>query len=260
MRVLLPPDRGTVRGAARAAVLAEWMRAWLATEVRVELARDYATLTRAIVRGDADVAWAPPSICASVRNRVAALLTIVRYGKTSCRSALVVRADAGFRTCADLRGKRASWVDPLSTNGYLMAIVHLQTRGLDPRAALREQWFAGSYRDALADVAEGRADVTSVFVVDDDEQATLRELYDLLGPQASCLALLTVTEPAPFDGIAIGAHVRDAELLVRKLLALEQRMRPPAMLLEVCRADCFVLANADDYALLDGLGDAHLDS
>jgi phosphonate transport system substrate-binding protein len=227
------------------------MSSWLRAKVIVEVAASYAHLGDEILEGRADLAWAPPLLCARVRHRAAALLTVVRYGATSCRSALVVRADGGLGAVADLIGTRAAWVDPLSTSGHLMAIVHLRDVGLQPRSVFREERFLGSYRNALAEVVEGRADVTSVFVVDEDEGATIRELQDLLGPAASALAVLATTRPAPYDGLAVGPSVRQPEALVERLLMLDKGMSPPAMLLEMCRADFFVRANVDDYALFD---------
>lgn len=247
MRFLLPPDRGTVRAAARASVLADWMTAWLETEVKVEIAPSYRELALALERGEVDLAWAPPAICARRPALSQTLLTVVRYGATSCRAALVVRKADGRRSVRDLSGARAAWVDPLSTSGHLMALLYVREQGLDPEKLFGAQTFAGSYRDALAAVADKRADVTSVFVVDGGPVATLRELSDLVGPSAADLSLLSETPPAPYDALVIppGGHARS---LVKKILSLHQRMSPPAMLLEVCRADRFVRADVDAYA------------
>src|SRR5262245_52794378 len=93
---MLPPDRGAVRGTARAAVLADWMTAWVGSPVAVEIARGYRELAVAIERGDADLAWAPPAVCARVRTHARSVLTVVRYGATSCRAVLVVRRGSGI--------------------------------------------------------------------------------------------------------------------------------------------------------------------
>jgi len=255
VRFLLPPDRGAVRGSARAAVLQDWMCDWLDTRVEVQLAKSYRELVEAISAGDVELAWTPPAVCAAVRERVRALYSVVRYAAIDCRASLVVRADATHRTLTDLAGGRASWVDPLSMNGHLMALAHLRMRGLDPATFFARQRFAGSYRNALADVAEGRADVTSVFVVDDDEQMTLRELHDLIGPEAGTLRLLEVTAPAPFDAIVIGPATPNPERIEKRLLALDNRKGPPAMLLEVCRADRFVRTDPQRYSHFDDLVD-----
>jgi phosphonate transport system substrate-binding protein len=179
------------------------------------------------------------------------MLTAVRYGATECQAVLVVRADSGIRSAKQLAGRRASWVDPLSTSGHLMALAHLRDLGLDPDRLFVSQRFAGSYRDALIDVVEGRADVTSVFVVAGEEKATMRELVDLAGPGARGLTLLSTTAPAPYDALVITRRAKLPDVLEGRLLALDQRISPPAMLLEVCRADRFLRVKPQAYASLE---------
>lgn len=235
-----------MRGAARAAVLAEWMTTWLGAAVRVELAPTYRELAVEVEGGRAELAWAPPAVCARIRAGARRIFTVVRYGASACEAALVVHRDSPIEALGDLRGKRAAWVDPLSTSGHLMALAHLVDHGLDPAYLFAEQTFAGSYRDALAAVGERRADVTSMFVVNEDEAMTLREMRELAGPVAERLRLLATTQPAPFDGLIVGESAPPE--LEAKILALDQRDFPPAMLLEVCRADRFVPADAAAYA------------
>lgn len=237
-----------MRGLARAAVLAEWMTAWLGARVDVDIAASYGDLARAIERGAVDLAWAPPAVCARVHRAVRSVLQVVRYGAASCGAALVVRADSEILTLEDLAGKRASWVDPLSTSGHLMAIAHLKDNGLDAKRHFRSQRFAGSYRDALADVLARQADVTSVFVVAGGADATLRELRDLVGSGAEALALLCTTAHAPFDALVVPIGAPPTTDLEARILTLDQRMHPPAMLLEVCRADRFQRADPREYA------------
>ena len=73
-------------------MLVEWMTAWLGERVSVALAADYAALAAAIEGGGTDLAWAPPVVCARVRHGVHSILTMVRYGATSCRSAPALRS------------------------------------------------------------------------------------------------------------------------------------------------------------------------
>lgn len=259
MRLLLPPDRGAVRGTARAAVLAEWMTSWLGTHVDVDIAPNYRELARAIERGTVELAWTPPVVVARVRAHVRTVLTVVRSGATACSAALVVRARSDIRELRDLAGMRASWVDPLSLSGHLMALIHLQENGLDPQRLFVSQRFAGSYRDALVDVINERTDVCSVFVVDGDTQGTMREIHDIAGPGASSLTVLSMTAPAPYDALVVPASSTDSRELEERILALHQRMRPPAMLLEVCRADRFVRSSGREYAQLERLVDTTLD-
>lgn len=255
MRVLLPPDRGAVRGPARAAVLMEWMTAWLGMDVQVDILPTYRDVALAIERGETDLAWAPPAVCARVRGSVRSVLTVVRYGASGCRAALVARAGSGIRELRDLAGLRASWVDPLSTSGYLMVLAHLRDAGLDAERLFASQRFAGSYRDALADVIAHRADVSSFFVVAESVEKTLVEIRDVVGSTAP-LELVCMTAPAPYDALVVPKLAPDSRALEQRLLSLDQRMSPPAFLLEVCRADRFVRGSIEEYARFEKLLDA----
>lgn len=235
-----------MRSAARAAILSEWMSGWLGAPVVTEVAPTYRDLAVEIEAGRAELAWAPPAVCARLRGGARSLLTVVRYGESGCAAALVVRRDAELWSPVDLRGRRAAWVDPLSTSGHLLALAHLFEQGLDPEALFAEQRFAGSYRDALGEVLARRADVTSFYVVAEDDAMTLAEIRELVGPGADELSLLSRTARAPFDALVVGETAPPA--LEAKILALDQKVFPPAMLLEVCRADRFVVADRDGYA------------
>lgn len=259
VRFFLPPDRGAVRARARAAVLAEWMTAWSGTVVEVRVATSYRDLVLAVERGEADLAWAPPAVVARAQASIRGLLTAVRYGRTACRAMFVVHSAATMRSVEDLRGRRAVWVDALSTSGYLSPQLHLRARGLDPQRLFASQSFAGSYRDALQQVLDGDADVTSVFQVNDSVESTLRELLDLVGETGRKLAVLEeATEAAPFDALVIPRQGEAPMDLERRILALDQRSRPPAMLLEMCRADRFVRGEIEAYRTLDRVLDAVL--
>lgn len=223
------------------------MTGWLGKPVQVSLAGSYRELASAITGGFVDLAWAPPAICAQIHTGVRSMLTVVRYGATACSAALVVRKD-GPEKLEELRGKRAAWVDPLSTSGHLLALAHLHDRGLDAETLFKEQRFAGTYRDAVIDVVKNRADVTSTYVVDDDEGATLREVLDVAGYGPDHLRVLCTTAPAPYDALIIGERVGDWEDLQTRLLALDRRVGSPSMLLEVCRADRFARAHTGAYA------------
>ncbi len=255
MKLLLPPDRGKLSAGARAAILAEWMSEWLDENVEVSLASSYKELAGELAAGRAELGWAPPAVCAQVRNHCRAMLTAVRDGRRDYAAALIVRTDSGIGSTEELRGKRASWVDPLSSSGHLLALAHLAEHGIGT-ADLASQRFAGSFRDALVDVAKNRADVTSTYMIADDAERTHAELRDMLGPLASQLTILERTRPAPFDALTVGFDAPAG--LEHRLLELKRRAGAPAMLLEICRADGFVRADPSAFGAFEGFLDRFL--
>ncbi len=250
MRFLLPPDRGSVRASARAAILADWMSDWLDEPVQVAIADSYRDLAQELKAGDAGLAWVPPAVCAKVRGHCRSVLTAIRDGRREYAAALVVRTDSGIASVADLAGKRAAWVDPLSTSGHLLAVAHLAKH--DVRSSeLESESYAGTFRDALVEVAEERADVTSTYMVADDIERTLEELRDVVGPLAERLTILEQTSAAPFDALAVGFDA-PAGLEERLLRLKRRRSGAPAMLLEICRADGFMKADPVAFSAFEG--------
>lgn len=238
------------------------MSAWTKEQVDVEVAGSYRELALAIDESSADLVWSPPAVCARARRSIRTALTVVRRGATSCAAVLLVpRRDGPARdTKRALLGAHAAWVDPLSTSGYLSAMAHLRELGLDPRRHLGAQRFAGTYRDAILEVAAGRADVTSFYRVEDDDAATLREAVDVAGPDAARLSILAVTRTAPFDALVIPSRGAVSPELERRILSLDSTGKTPAMLLEACRADSFRRTPPSAYAVLDRVqGDLVLD-
>lgn len=251
VKFLLPPNRGEVRASARAAILADWMSAWLDDDVEVVTAESYRGLAQQLEAGDAALAWVPPAVCAKVRGHCRSVLTAIRDGRKEYAAALVVRRDSGIASIADLVGKRAAWVDPLSASGHLLAVAHLRSNGLDPAEALASESYAGTLRDALVQVAEAQADVTSTYMVGDEVGRTLEELRDIAGPAANELAILERTGTAPFDALTIGFDAPQG--IEERLLGLKRRRSgAPAMLLEICRADGFVRADPVAFSAFEG--------
>ncbi|MBI1949290.1 MAG: PhnD/SsuA/transferrin family substrate-binding protein [Deltaproteobacteria bacterium] len=162
MRLGVPPSPSVEVARARTAPLAA---ALAARGVTVELvfADSYDALGDLVLTGKVDAAWAPPIVCARVEaaGGVAALRA-VRGGSTSYRVALVCRAGPVVELArhAELT---AAWVDENSAAGYLLARSWLAGRHIDAVKGFKRALFLGSYTAALTAVADGRADLTSMF-------------------------------------------------------------------------------------------------
>lgn len=245
--VLFPPSLGRARIGARAEVLAASLSRRLGTSVAVEVARSYAEIERRILDGSIELAWAPPVVCARVEKSSLAILKAVRGGQASSRAAIVCRADDPTELAA-LAGKRAAWVDPLSTGGFLLAAVELGAAGVDPGSL--EARHHGSYQAALLAVLAGDADIASVYVRGDGEQDVERVLEEHVGPRAVGLRVVAMTGEAPPDGLVFTRAARGRPELVDALTPLADGSRGPTLLLELLEADTLERAGPTDYAAL----------
>jgi two-component system, NtrC family, sensor kinase len=246
VRFLLPPSIGKTKANARAEVLAEELGGFLGTRVRVDVAADYAALARSVEELEVDLGWAPPVLCARLWPAAHFILKAMRGGRTAYRSALVGRASEPLRVDA-LQGRRAVWVDPMSTGGHLLAVAHLRRQGCDPDRTLAVQSFAGSYRDALLAVVAGSADLTAVYTAGEDHASVRQTLARLVGGLEERLRAFAFTDEAPSDGLVL---TRRMSAPAAGRLSSTLVSRPPALLLEACEAEAFVVARPGDYHAL----------
>lgn len=242
---------GRARAIARAELLDQSLRADLAETVTVEVAADYAELIARSDGGDAHLVWMPPTLCARLELRVRALYKCERFGRTSYRSALVVRRGEA-RSIDQLAGKRFAWVDRLSVGGYLLAASELRRRGVDPDERSR---FVGAYPDALHAVMAGDVDVCALTVRDATPEGLRDGLATYGGRRAlDTLEIVGVTVESPNDALAL-THALDE----RRTAKIERRLfggegtRGRAALCLALEAEGFVRAEPGEYRWLRSL-------
>jgi phosphate/phosphite/phosphonate ABC transporter binding protein len=143
--------------------LAAWMLAHTGVEVERKTAPSYQELAASMREGTSDVAWLPPVAYAWLAEAVNPVGSIVREGRTSYSSALVVAEDSKLEALADLRETRAGWVDPWSAAGFVVPRLELARAGMDPQATFKTETFYGNHRDALLALMKGACDVSATF-------------------------------------------------------------------------------------------------
>jgi phosphonate transport system substrate-binding protein len=234
--------------------LAEWLTQWLSREVRVDVAGTYAEMVDAICAGETELAWTPPVVFAGLHGATRFALTAQRQGVCSSRGAIIVRRGDPAGSIAELQGRRAAWVDPLSMSGHLSALSQVRRYGLEASSLFGQQRYYGSYSAALQAVLDNEADVTSVYgeLRDQENESVRKVLQDLAGPRAMELRVLERTGPFPYDALVgtLALSEVEAQPLRDALLALRHSPSAPSMLLDVCACEGFVPAEPAAYAWL----------
>jgi ABC-type phosphate/phosphonate transport system substrate-binding protein len=241
LHFLLPPTLGLPRTSALAELLEASLQGRWGHRVRVEVARSYRDLERAVLGGSVDLAWAPPVLCGRAEPTARLILQAIRGGRSTYRAALIGRR-SDHLGLDHLAGRRVAWVDPYSAGGYLLPRALLRSRGLDPDGTFGSQRFAGSYRDALVALVSGKADVAPIFAGDGDEGVLRVILADQIGPEARLLAPFALTQEAPTDGLVATARLDPTAAREVAELLLPGDGSPPPGLLEVCEAEGFAVA------------------
>ena len=88
---------------------------------------DFAAVREAMGAGKAHIGWLNTFnyVLANEKFGVDVGLVTQRFGLTYYNGQIVVNADAGIEEIADLAGATMCWVDPNSTSGYILSLIHI---------------------------------------------------------------------------------------------------------------------------------------
>lgn len=122
--------------------------------VRVSLVsgKDYDDTLRLLRTGQVDIAGSGAFGYVSANESFGARL-LARYVESDgefYHAVVIVRADSGIRTLADLKGKRFAFTDPKSTSGYLMPLLAFQKLGIDIKDFSKVEFVKKQPNSAIA--------------------------------------------------------------------------------------------------------------
>lgn len=88
-----------------------------------------------------------------------ALVTVIRHGRSTYRSAFYSRADGKIQKLQDIQGEPVAFVDHASASGYLLPMKELKDRGIEPGNSI----FAMSHDAVISMIYQGRVAVGAAF-------------------------------------------------------------------------------------------------
>ena len=166
--------------------------------VKANVGTDFAAVREAMGAGKAHIGWLNTFnyVLANEKYGVDAGLVTVRYGHTSYKGQIIVRADSGIKTLDDLKGKVMCWVDPNSTSGYIIPRIMLKANGIDPDKDFAKTIEAGSHNNVVTQVYNGDCDAGAVYV--DARSSVEKDIPDV---KEKVVALAT-TSDIPNDNVS----------------------------------------------------------
>lgn len=133
--------------------------------IKASVATSYSAVIEALGAGKAEVAWLPPFsyVLAKEKYDVDLLYIVAHFGKPFYRGQILVRADSGVNTLADLKGKSIAFVDPASTSGHLYPKALFLKNGFQPERFFSHSVFAGSHNAVVLSVLKGEVDAGATY-------------------------------------------------------------------------------------------------
>lgn len=132
-------------------------------------AADYDGVIQGLLGGTLDYAELGASGYAKIvlakADAVEPILTTVQTdGSKGYYSLMVARKDSGFKTVADLKGKKLGFADPDSTSGYLVPLVTLPSEiGMPVKEFFGSTGFGGGHENLVLEVIKGTFDAGTTF-------------------------------------------------------------------------------------------------
>lgn len=161
------------------------------------VATSYAAVIEAMGAGKVDIGWLATFSYVLAREKydVDLLLIVVRFGKPFYRGQIMVRADSGIKTLADLKGKTFAYVDPASTSGHLYPKALLLAHGLDPDKLFAQTIFAGSHNAVVISLLKGEVDAGAAY--DGSRSAVAKSYPDVFKK----IRVIAYTQDIPNDTV-----------------------------------------------------------
>jgi len=166
--------------------------------IKANVGTDFAAVREAMGAGKAHIGWMNTFnyVLAHEKYGIDVALVTVRFGSTSYKGQIIVRADSGIKTLADLKGKTMCWVDPNSTSGYIVPRIMLKANGIDPDKDFAKTVEAGSHNNVVTQVYNGDCDAGATYV--DARSSVEKDIPDV---KEKVIAIAT-TADIPNDNVS----------------------------------------------------------
>ena len=164
---------GVPAGEEDSAILGTWNRYQSYLEsitglpTKLYRASDYNGIIQALASGQVDIGQLGPAAYASLDAQIGAKVAPILIqkspeGATGYYSSILVRADSGYHSLADLKGKTIGYVDFNSTSGYLYPRWKLHEQGIDADTFFSKSAITGGHTQGVLALANRQFDAVAV--------------------------------------------------------------------------------------------------
>lgn len=140
----------------------------LGVPFRVFRATDYAATVEALRADQAEFGYLGPASYALARRVAGEKIVPIASatdlsGGAGYHAVIIVRADAPYRSLADLRGRSFAWADPNSTSGFAVPLFYMRREGIDPQTFFSRTSFSGNHEMSVIGLLNGTFDAVATW-------------------------------------------------------------------------------------------------
>jgi phosphonate transport system substrate-binding protein len=221
---------------------------------KVSVPTSYTAVIEAMGSNQVDVGWLAPFayVLAHDKNGTQVLLTSLRQGSKTYRSQIIVRADSGINSIADLRGKKFAFVEPASASGFLFPNALLAGQGIDYKTYFSDTLFAGGHDRVIIAVYNKQVDGGATFgnSIDTGPPTDARTLVTSQIPDVmTAIKPIAQTDPIPNDTVSVRKGLDDnlVKLIRDGLLYVQSTADGKKALRDLYNIDGLGAADDKDY-------------
>jgi len=145
--------------------LVKYLEKRLGVPVEVKVATDYAGVITGMQFKHIDLAYFGPKSYVEAAKRANAEAFVIEVSKDGSKGyygLIITKKGSGLKSVADLKGKVWAFVDPNSTSGTLVPMVHfLNDLKIDPETYFSKVIYSGSHEASMISIKTGKIDGAS---------------------------------------------------------------------------------------------------
>jgi phosphonate transport system substrate-binding protein len=179
------PSQTTSIVQTNAGLIADYLSKKTGYHVTGQVLTSYAAVTEGMTSDQVDIGWVGPLdyVIAHQKNGAEAVTKSVRNGLPSYKAFIIVNANSGVNSIADLKGKKFAFGDPTSASSSLYPRYMMMKAGFDPKN-LGQTVNISNQTQIAVEVCQGVVDAGAIY---DDARKNV-------GADTSCPGIMTKTK------------------------------------------------------------------